>query len=111
MRYYIIKDNQVCEVPETSYDYWHKNYASNYKLPDFAIPKDDFVYSVETMFKGAIDVDEEVLPFILFYFKDELLFIEGGVKSVCREDTIEHFSTFEELEKRYFEIKESVSGK
>lgn len=105
MRYYICDERETWEVPETSYDVWHNTVASKFKLPDYRIVTGEFIYAVESMYKGAIDKDEAVLPFILILFIDEVVIDSEGLNQRSLSEDAEYFATFDEYQKRYYELK------
>jgi len=111
MRYFIFENNQTREVQDIAYEIWHKESASRYMLPDYEIVTEDFIYSVETMYQGAIDKGEAVLPFILICFEDELKIYPDKVKQEPHEEKIEYYATFEELKKAYEKLKKELEGK
>ena len=111
MRYFIYSDIEITEVGANTYEFWHEQNSENFKLPDFEITVEETVYSMETMYHGAIDKDEDILPFVIFYFEDNLVLTEEGIKREYFRDEIFYFKTFEEMHEKYSEIVVTLSAK
>jgi len=69
MKYYIFEKHIRKEVTDEEYEKWD---SSEYVLPPFYVTVKDIVYTAETRYHGAIDDYEEVLPFVIVWFEDEL---------------------------------------
>ncbi len=105
MRYYISDEKETWEVPESSYELWHKTVASKYILEDYKVETGEFIYGVSCMYVGAIDKGEAVLPFVIIIYTDEVVIGSEGLDQRSLSEEPEYFSTFNEYQKRYFELK------
>lgn len=110
MRYFIYVDNELQEVPEYHYEVWCSIEKEKYVLPDYSILIDGNQYSIETMYQGAVDIDEEPLPFVLLYFEDVWEIKTEGLTKTESNDTIEYFATFEELVIRRNQLIYRIEG-
>lgn len=111
MRYFLYEDGKTWEIPETSYEFWHEKNASKFKLPDFEVSDGKYVYSVETMYQGAIDAGEAILPFILIMFRDKLVISGEGITQKYLKDIVEYYATFDELKENYDKLKVKLESK
>jgi len=102
MKYFIYKDNKVEEVDEYIYDKWIIDESQKYRLEDYSKIKDETQLTLETKFFGALDKDEwdNPLPFRLFIFIDGAEIKDDGIAMELKNDTIEHFSTYEAMVSR-----------
>ena len=100
MRYYVYNDSTCIEVDCATYEKWCKYLADKYFLPDYSMEKDENIYGIETMYNGALDKGEELLPFILFYFEDRLELKPDGVQRNTKTSRIEYFGSFNEMKNR-----------
>ena len=100
MRYFVYNDSACIEVDCATYEKWCKYLADKYFLPDYSLEKYDRIFGIETMYNGAMDKGQEILPFILFYFEDRLELKPDGVQRNTKNSRIEYFGSFEEMKNR-----------
>ena len=98
MRYYVYNNSTLEEVSDEQYETWMEIVSKKYKLPDFAVIINGDFYGLETMYHGAIDKGEEVLPFVLLYFEDIATIKEDMITIDMDANSIDYFATFEELQ-------------
>jgi hypothetical protein len=103
MRYFIYQNGQLKEVSDSEYESWMLTESRNFILPEFATIIDGNFYGLETMYYGSIDKGEEVLPFVLLYFEDIATIKEDKIDVDMEANSIDYFSTFEELQLNYNE--------
>src|SRR5688572_23948719 len=111
MHYYMYQNGKTLEISETSYELWYNKNANKYQLPTFEVSDGKYVYSIETMYQGAIGTGEEALPFLLIMFRDKLVINSEGVKQKNKKDLIEYYATFEELKENYEKLKLKLESK
>jgi len=110
MKYYIYENEILKEVSADEYEKWD---SSAFILEPFYVSVKDVVYTVETHYHGSIDDYEEILPFVMVWFKDELVLRKNlkGIKQEYRKDEIEYFATFDEMKKRYDDFRADLLEK
>jgi hypothetical protein len=104
MKYFVYNGNGLEPTTSKGYDKWMAEEWQFYKLPDYYTSIEDFVYSIETIYVGAIDKDEEAKPFIIQIFKDELVLSEQGVSREYRQDRTEYFNSFDDYYEYYQQL-------
>ena len=108
MRYFVYNDSACIEVDCETYEKWCKYLADKYFLPDYSLEKDDSIFGIETMYNGALDKGEELLPFILFYFHDILVLNPDGIEKATKESRIEYFGSFNEMKNRRMALMQEI---
>ncbi len=74
----------------------------SYLLPDYSALIDDKIYAIETIYAGALDDDEDVLPFVLCRKNSELKLELEGVCFKTLTEEVEYFKSYETFRSRYF---------
>ncbi len=108
MKYFIYKEGQLLEVAEEDYVDWEQHEMPKSFLPDYERKIGDFLFSLDTIFVGQFDEDEDPLPFILIYFWDDLSVHDEGVARRVKDEKIEYFASLEELVSRRKELIQQV---
>lgn len=111
MKYYIIQNDKVVEADDLAFDNWIDDHVLDYLLPEYSLVINGTFYGLETVYNGAIDVNEEILPFVLLYFEIAPVILADGLEINTDPYTIEYFATFEELKKRYLELENEIETK
>ena len=81
-----------------------------YLLPDYNVLIDEKLYSIETVYAGALEDDEEVFPFVICRVNSELDLKEDGVGFKTVIDEVEYFGCYESLRNRYYQLIEEIEN-
>ena len=99
VKYYILgAEGELIEVDEDSYKDWYAVWGHEYILPDYLIADNHDFFCLETMFHGISHENEELRPFLLFYFEGKLVVTDDGVEKEHIKDEVFNFKTFDEIE-------------
>lgn len=110
MKYYIYEKGLINKANSHEYDLWLIKESGNYRLNDYTIIIDETFYSVETIYAGDIEDDEEPLPFVLCRLEATLTVFSDGVGFMKTIDEVDYFYNFEELQNRYFELISKIKS-
>ena len=101
MKYYIYNNNQLRKVRRNQYELWLINESNYYSLKDYTIIINETMYAIETIYAGAIEDDEDPLPFVICRVEAELTIYTNGIGFSKTIDETEYYDNFEEFKKRY----------
>jgi len=104
MKYYIYKNKQLKKVKRYEYEEWISQEQMFLTLPDYRLMIDEKLYSIETVYAGAVDDEEDALPFVLCRIESELELRTDGVGFKTTSDVVLYFANYEALHKRYTEL-------
>ncbi|MEO8148544.1 MAG: hypothetical protein ABI723_12940 [Bacteroidia bacterium] len=111
MKYFFpnIKDYFIEEVTEDEYANLTTIFGQQFKF-QFGRVVGLKRYSFDTLFMGAVDNYEELLPYIIYTFKDEIQPNADGVTWVNITHEIEYYATHEEFISRIEQLKSKIIG-
>jgi len=110
-KYFIYDGENFKEVEINDYESWLCNFSDDYLLPDYALDTGKILYSIESAYNGAVDLDEELLPFILFYHENQLIVSTEGIEDQGSDFWVMCFKTFEEMKVAQNNIIETLESK
>ena len=110
MKYFIYENNKLKKVKRSVYEQWIRCEGGFYVLPDYTILIDENLYSIETVFAGAVDDDEDALPFVICRIDSELELRKDGVSFKTVSDSVEYFANYESLSNRYYDLINEIEN-
>jgi len=70
MKYYICVNDMLKEATKDEYAEWDENNPKSFLYPDYTKEIGDRVYTVQTMFEGDLQDEDEVRPFVIEFLED-----------------------------------------
>src|SRR4051812_24217983 len=104
MKYYVVEDGALTETSAQHYEQWMLHEGKQYILPNVELEKDGFLYTMETLYRGAMDEGESLTPFVLLFFKDHAQTKQRKIKSGDLDSEVEFFEAFDKLVERRKEV-------
>jgi len=113
MKYYICVNDELKEVTTEEHSEWETNDPKSFLFPDYTKTIGDRIYTVQTMFEGDLQDEDEIRPFVIEFLEDSSSQVveEFETGDLFDDDFIEYCATLEEFRKRYREIIDMIEKK